>query len=176
MKRNSLLIIPFITFFIVFLTGITEINSSSLIEQIKPTAEEIPEGYMFGQVPKFAQNVLKNNPWSLDKDAIKRMTGRIYPGGEYTKVSDLHMSIITNKNKPYGSDMGCYIFIFRDKKAAQEELMKLKEYVNNNSDRSIIIDKSNLAVYLYVNNTKNFEYIKTISGIMKKRMDKLPVL
>jgi hypothetical protein len=147
--------------------------SSSIIEKIKPTTDEIPAGYMFGQVPEFARSLLKTNPWTLDQAAIKKLTNRIYPGGEYSKVSDLHMTIITNKKNPYGDDIVCYIFIFKNEKSAQEELVKINEHVGYNNDRSIVIEKKNLAVYLCVDSVNDFEYIKTMSESIKKRLETL---
>lgn len=173
MKRHSLLFISVATILTVFISSTTAMYSSSVIEKIKPTSEEIPAGYMFGQVPDFAQGLLKNNPWSLDQAAIKKLTNRIYPGGEYTKVSDLHMTIITNKKNPYGDDIVCYIFVFRNEKSAQEELVKINEHVGYNSDRAIVIEKKNLAVYLCVDSVKDFEYIKTLSESIKKRLETL---
>ena len=173
MKRHSLMAISIITIVSVFIGSTTTMYSSSIIEKIKPTATEIPEGYMFGQVPGFAQSLLKTNPWNLDQAAIKKLTNRIYPGGEYTKVSDLHMTIIANKKNPYGDDIVCYIFIFKNEKSAREELIKLNEHVGYNSDRSIIIEKKNLAVYLCVDSVRDFEHIKEMSDIIKKRLETL---
>lgn len=173
MKKHSLSTISIITIVTVFISSTTAMYSSSIIEKIKPTTAEIPEGYMFGQVPDFAQSLLKTNPWSLDPAAIKKLTSRIYPGGEYSKVSDLHMTIITNKRNPYGDDIVCYIFIFRNEKSAQEELIKLNEHVGYNSDRSLVIEKKNLAVYLCVDSVKDYEYIKDMSDAIKKRLETL---
>ncbi len=173
MKRHSLLTIFLITTAVVFIGSSSAMYSSSIIEKIKPTTEEIPEGYMFGQVPEFAQSLLKTNPWNLDQAAIKKLTNRIYPGGEYTKVSDLHMTIITNKRNPYGDDIVCYIFIFKNEKSAQEELIKINEHVGYNSDRSIVIEKKNLAVYLCVDSVKDFEHIREISETIKTKLETL---
>jgi len=173
MKKIPLLTIFVITFVTVFISSASTMYSSSIIEKIKPTTAEIPEGYMFGQVPGFAQTLLKTNPWNLDQAAIKKLTNRIYPGGEYTKVSDLHMTIITNRKNPYGDDIVCYIFIFKNEKSAQEELIKINEHVGYNSDRSIIIEKKNLAVYLCVDSVKDFEHIKEMSEVIKKRLETL---
>ena len=173
MKKHKSLVISLITILSVFISSTTAMYSSSIIEKLKPTSEEIPAGYMFGQVPGFAQNLLKTNPWSLDEAAIKKLTNRIYPGGEYSKVSDLHMTIITNKKNPYGDDIVCYIFVFKNEKAAQEELIKLSEHVGYNSDRSIVIEKKNLAVYFCVDSTKDFEYIQALSEAMKKKLESL---
>ncbi len=173
MKRHSLLIISLITFISIFIGSTTAMYSSTIIEKIRPTSEELPAGYMFGKVPGFAREVLKENPWSLDQSAIKKMTNRIYPGGEYSKVTDLHMTIITNKNHPYGDDIICYIFIFKNEKSAREEMTKINEYVGYNRDRSIVIEKNNLAVYFCVDDTKNFDYIQTMSETVKKKLDTL---
>jgi len=173
MKRHSLLIISIITMTTVFISSTSTMYSSSIIEKIRPTTEEIPAGYMFGQVPEFAKSLLKTNPWTLDQAAIKKLANRIYPGGEYSKITDLHMTIITNKKNPYGDDIVCYIFIFKNEKSAQEELIKLNEFVGYNSDRGIIIEKKNLAVFLLVDSVKDFEYIKSISDGIKKRLETL---
>jgi len=173
MKRHLVLIISILTIATVFISSTTTMYSSSVIEKIRLTDKEIPDGYMYGQIPKFAQGLLKNNPWNLDQAAIKKLTHRIYPGGEPGKVSDLHMTIITNKKKPYGDDIVCYIFIFKNEKAAREELAKLKEFVGYNSDRSILLEKNNLVVYLFVDNVKEFEHIKTLSENIKSRLEAL---
>lgn len=173
MKRHSLIIISFITFVSIFISSTTAMYSSSIIEKIRPTSEEIPDGYMFGKVPGFAQSLLKDNPWNLDQAAIKKMANRIYPGGEYSKITDLHMTIIANKKNPYGDDIICYIFIYKNEKSAQEELSKLNEYVGYNKDRSIVIGKNNLAVYFCVDSTKDYEYIQAMSEAVQKKLDTL---
>lgn len=173
MKKITLMAIFALTVSAVFIGSSTAMYSSSIIEKIKPTTGDIPEGYMFGQVPDFAKTLLKNNPWNLDQAAIKKMTNRIYPGGEYTKISGLHMTIITNKKKPYGDDIVCYVFIFKDEKSAKEELAKLHEFVGYNNDRSIVLEKGNIAVYLCVDEVKNFDHIKGISETIQKRLDSL---
>lgn len=173
MKSKYLLIISLTTIAAVFICSTTAMYSSSIIEKIKPTTDEIPAGYMFGKVPEFAQSLLKTNPWNLDQDAIKKLTNRIYPGGEFSKVADLHMTIITNKKNPYGDDIVCYIFIFKNEKSAQEELIKINQHVGYNNDRSIVIEKKNLAVYLCVDSVKDFEHIQVISEAMKKRLETL---
>ncbi len=173
MKRKPFLIVTLLTIATVFIGSNTAMYSSSIIEKIKPTSEEIPDGYMFGKVPDFAQSLLKNNPWSLDEAAIKKLTNRIYPGGEYSKVADLHMTIITKKKNPFGDDIVCYIFIFKNEKSAQEELIKINQHVGYNTDRSIVIEKKNLAVYLCVDSVKDFEHIQAMSEVIKKRLETL---
>jgi len=169
-KFTAIIILLFITFFI---SSSTMMYSSTVIDKIRPTSGEIPAGYMFGQVPGFAQSLLKSNPWNLDQTAIKKMTSRIYPGGEYSKISDLHMTIITNKRNPYGDDIVCYIFIFKNEKAAAEEIYKLNEFVSYNSDRAIIIEKKNLAVFMHVDSIKDFDHIKNLSENIKKKLESL---
>jgi hypothetical protein len=173
MKKNkisAIIILIFITFFI---SSSTVMYSSSVIEKIRPTLEEVPSGFMFGQIPGFAQSLLKANPWSLDQTAIKKLTHRIYPGAEYSKVADLHMTIIANKKNPYGDDIVCYIFIFKNEKSAIEEMNKLNEFVRYNKDRGIIVEKKNLAVFLLVDDVKNYDHIKTMSEVIKKRLESL---
>jgi len=173
MKRFTVLTISLITIVTVLIGSTANMYSSSIIEKIKPTSEELPAGYMFGQVPEFAKSLLKANPWNLDQPAIKKLANRIYPGGEYSKISDLHMTIITSTKNPYGDDIVCYIFIFRNEKSAQEELIKLNEHVGYNRDRAIVIEKKNLAVYLCVDSVRDYEYIQAMSETIKKRLETL---
>jgi len=173
MKRHSFMIISLITFITIFISSTTAMYSSSIIEKIRPTSDQIPAGYMFGKVPGFAQSLLKENPWNLDQTAIKKMANRIYPGGEYSKITDLHMTIIANKKNPYGDDIICYIFVFKNEKSAQEELLKINEYVGYNKDRSIVLGKNNLAVYFCVDNAKDFDYIQAMSEAVQKKLETL---
>lgn len=145
--------------------------SSSIIEKVKPGNEDIPAGFVIGQIPGFAKNLLKSNPWNFDHTAIKKMTGRIYPGGEYTKVADIHMTILAKQKNPYGDDIVCYVMVFRDKRSATEELIKLGEYVNNNRDRSILLEKENIAVYMLVDSVEDYPYLQTISEKIQKKLD-----
>jgi len=167
------MIISLITFITIFISSTTAMYSSSIIEKIRPTSDQIPAGYMFGKVPGFAQSLLKENPWNLDQTAIKKMANRIYPGGEYSKITDLHMTIIANKKNPYGDDIICYIFVFKNEKSAQEELLKINEYVGYNKDRSIVLGKNNLAVYFCVDNAKDFDYIQAMSEAVQKKLETL---
>ncbi|MCL1864516.1 MAG: hypothetical protein FWF73_01745 [Spirochaetes bacterium] len=171
MKKNSLRGIVIFISMILFIGNTTSMYSSDIIEKIKITVDEIPDGYMFGQVPEFAKGILKNNPWNFDKDAIKKFTDRIYPGADYRNISEIHMTIIASKNKPLGNDIGCYIMIYKNGKAAKDELKKLNEFIKYNSDRGIIIEKNNIAVYLYINDVKNYDHIKRLSEIIKKKLE-----
>jgi len=171
MKKSSLKSI-FLLVITAFLIGnTTSMYSSSVIEKIKLTADDIPAGYMFGQVPKFALGILKDNPWKFDQDAIKRFTNRIYPGADPRNVSDIHMTLITNKDNPFGDDIGCYIIIYKNAKAAKDEFTKLNEFIRYNSDRGIVIEKNNLAVYMYVNEIKNYDHMQRLSEIIKKKLE-----
>ena len=173
MKKNSFKGIFIVIITVLLIANTTSMYSSTVIAKIRLTIEDIPEGFMFGQVPEFAKGLLKNNPWDLDQAAIKKLTSRIYPGGEHSKVSDMHMTIIANKKNPFGDDIGCYIIIYKNAKSAKEELVKLNEFVKYNNDRSIILQKNNLAVYLYVDDVKNYEHIEKLSEIIKKKLETL---
>lgn len=171
MKRKVLLLTSVSIFIFIFIASTRAMYSSSVIEKIKPGNEDIPAGFVIGQIPGFAKNLLKSNPWNFDHDAIRKMTGRIYPGGEYSRVSDIHMTILAKQKNPYGDDIVCYVMVFRDKNSAVEEISKLDEYVKNNSDRSILLEKENLAVYLCVDNVEDFPHIKNLSDNIQKKLD-----
>jgi hypothetical protein len=171
MKKSSLKRIFIVIIITLLLGNTTSMYSSAVIEKIKLTIDDIPAGYMFGQIPEFAKVILKDNPWSFDQDAIKRFTIRIYPGADHRNVSDIHMTLITNKNNPFGDDIGCYIIIYKNAKSAKDEFTKLNEFIRYNSDRGIVVSKNNLAVYLYVNEVKNYDHIKRLSEIIKKKLE-----
>ena len=171
MKTNSLKGI-FIFMIAVLLIGNTASTyNSSIIEKIRLTIDEIPAGYVFGQAPEKAKSLLKDNPWKFDQNAMKNFTNRIYPGADHRNISDIHMTIIAKKDNPFGNDIGCYIFIYKNAKSAKDELRKLNEFIKYNSDRGIVIEKNNLAVYLYINDVNNYEHIKRLSEIIKKKLE-----
>lgn len=143
------------------------------IEKIKPAQNDLPENFIFGTVPGFAKKVLKNNPWTLDDAAAKKMTGRIYPGGDYSAVSKIHMSIVANKKNPYKDDLVCYIIIYKNKNTAKKEIEKLTSYAGYNSDRTILFSKDNMAVILLADDTENFKYIQGLAESMQEKIKSL---
>ncbi len=147
--------------------------SYSTIEQLRPTEKDVPAGFRFGLIPDFAKSLLKDNPWKLDRPAIKKLAHRIYPGGEQSRISDIHMTIIANSKKPYGDDIVCYIFLFRDSRSAAEEVKKLNDFTGYNSDRAVVLHKKNIAVYLHVDSVKDFPAMKDLSEKILKRMESL---
>jgi len=156
-----------------FITGLSALSGETEIDRIRLTDQDIPEGFRYGIIPDFAHGLLKENPWLLDNNAMKKLTHRIYPGAEYTRMSSVHMTILAKKENPYGDDIVCYIFKFRDGKSAKEELSKLNEYSGYNSDRSIVLEKNNMAVFLLVDSTKDYDHIMAISRNIQSRLDNL---
>lgn len=153
-------------------TGNTMYNEDT-IEKIKIVDTDIPEGYMYGKIPRFAQNVLKNNPWNMDSAAIKFLAGRIYPGSDYTSISKMHMTILATRDHPFNDDIICYIIMFRDKQAARKEIEKINEYVGYNNDRSIVVVRENMAVYFCVDDINNFHHIRNMADLVESRFERL---
>ncbi|MGL4370683.1 MAG: hypothetical protein ACRCUT_13580, partial [Spirochaetota bacterium] len=58
----------------------------NVIQQIRITETDIPEGFAYGQIPGFAKKVLQNNPWDMDRAAINKLTKQLYPGGDAASV------------------------------------------------------------------------------------------
>ena len=143
------------------------------IETIKLTKKDVPSGFIFGKVPKFARRVLKNNPWMLDKSAIKKLTRRIYPGGNYTKISKIHMTIMANRKNPYGDDIVCYVILFRNSRVARKEINKIKSYANYNKDRVIIIVKKNMVIYLHIDSNDHYNQLEDLAKNMKERLKRI---
>lgn len=168
-----------LTLSITILSAFLYINSSSavsdvqIVDTIRLTETDIPEGYRYGIIPDFAAGLLKSNPWMLDAAAKKKLAHRIYPGAEYTRISSLHMTILATDADPYDDDIVCYIFMFNDEKSAKDEMIKLNEYCGYNSDRSIVLEKKNIAVFLFVDSIKDYPHIQTISESIRKKMDSI---
>lgn len=173
MKKRLVILIITIASAGFLISGFASLSSQSFIDKIRITEQDIPEGYRYGIIPDFAHDLLKENPWTLDQTAIKKLTHRIYPGAEYTNITSIHMTIIASNNNPYGDDIVCYIFTFKDPNSTKIEMAKLNEFVGYNSDRSIVMEKNNIAVYLLVDSVKDFEHIKAMSGDISKRLETL---
>jgi hypothetical protein len=145
----------------------------NIFEKIYPSTADIPEGFMYGKVPRIYQNVLKGNPWQMDSDAIRRLADKVYPGGNYSSINAMHVSIITNKNAPFGDDIVCYLILFNGGDAAKNEIKKINQFASYNTDRVIVITKDNLAVFLLVDEVDNFHYIKSLATMIEERVNQL---
>ncbi|MDY6933218.1 MAG: hypothetical protein SVZ03_03230 [Spirochaetota bacterium] len=143
---------------------------NDIIDKIKPTESDIPNGFMYGIIPDYARKILKENPWAMDKNAIKKLTDKIYPQGDYKKISKIHMTIMAKKETPHGDDIVCYIIQFRDRASAKVEIEKLAEFVEFNKDRSIVVTKENMVVYLHVDDVENFHIIRKMSKKIEKNL------
>jgi hypothetical protein len=143
---------------------------TDIIDKVRLSDTEIPEGFMLGQIPGPAKVVFKGNPWLMDRNAIQKLTQHIYPGGDYTKVSQIHVTILANREKPFSDDIVCYVILYNDTIAAKDELRKFQEFVGYNSDRAILLPKDNLAVFLLVDDVKDFHYIQAMAGTIEGRL------
>jgi hypothetical protein len=154
---------------------ITEVKGSSqfkadAIDAVKLTSSDIPEGFMYGTVPAPYKKTLKDNPWMMDKAAIKRIADLVYPGGDYSKIAGMHVSIIAKKETPLGDDIVCYVILYNSMKAAQDEIKKAAEFANYNRDRVLLLSKDNLAVILFVDDIDNFHFIQDLAKKIDERL------
>ncbi len=143
----------------------------NIFNKVKLGSNDIPSGFIVGKVPPGVKKVLKNNPWNMDRPAIRRLSRHIYPGGDYNKIMGIHMTILANAKQPYGDDIVCYCILFRDEASTRDEVKKLKDFVGFNKDRAIIIEKDNLAVYLHVDSTVDFHHIQNLAEKIKDRIE-----
>ncbi len=148
-------------------------SDDELIEKIKITQSDIPQGYIFGKIPGPAKAVFKNNPWSFDNNAVRKLTGRIYPGGDYSKISAIHMTILTRSDKPFSDDIVCYLMVFNRGKSSADEIKKLKEHIDFNGDRALLVTRDNLAIFMHVDDTDDFHYIRSLSEKIEQRLSSL---
>jgi len=143
---------------------------AEVFSKIKLTSSDIPQGFIIGKIPPAVKKVLKANPWQMDRAAIKRLSRHIYPGGNYNKITGIHMTIMANARHPYGDDIVCYAILYRDEPSALGEIKKLKDFVGYNNDRAILIEKENLAVYLHVDSTSDYHHIQAMAEVIRKRI------
>ncbi len=136
---------------------------SNIISKVIISQKDIPSGFSFGKIPGFAKKVLKNNPWMLDRSAIRKLAGRIYPGGDYNKISNIHMTVMANKRNLYGDDIVCYVILFKDNIAAKDEIKKISDFAGYNKDRVILLKKNNMVIYFHVDDTENFHLIRKLA-------------
>ncbi len=154
---------------------ITESKGSSqlklnAIDSVKLTGTDIPEGYMYGKVPAPYQGTLKDNPWLMDRAAIKRLADKIYPGGDHGKIAGIHVSIIASKKTPFGDDIVCYVILYNNMKDAQQEIRKMTEFTGYNNDRALLLTRDNLAIIFFVDDIINFHYIQEMAKTIGERM------
>jgi hypothetical protein len=86
---------------------------------------------------------------------------------------NMHVSIITRKSKPFGDDIVCYLILYKDAKAAKEEIKKVTEFTGYNSDRCILLVKENLAAFLFVDDVGNFHHLRDLAVILEERIKNL---
>ena len=155
----------------ILFTGFTEnaVNGAAVADKIRLVKSDIPAGFIYGTVPQYAKKVLKDNPWEMDRNAIRKLADKIYPGGDYSKISGIHVSILAKKNKPYGDDIVCYVIYYRDTLSAKAEIQKIKEFAGYNQDRVIVHSKDNCVIYLHVDDIKDFPLILQIGEKIQAR-------
>ena len=147
--------------------------NESVIQKIRIVDTDLPDGFTYGQIPGFAKKVLLANPWEMDRHAINKLTKELYPNGNAACVKNMHVSIMTKKEKPFGYDLVCYIIIYNDMQSAKKELEKLSAFNKFNSDRTILLTHGNLAVFLISQDISNYKYIDTIKNRMEERINSL---
>ncbi len=152
--------------------GFSDFDTSK-IESIKFSDTDIPSGFVYGKIPRFYKHILKGNPWMMDKTAIRKLAGRIYPGGDSSVISDIYMAIIADKRTPFGDDIVCYVILYHNSTAAKKEIQKINDFTKYNNDRAIVLSRDNMAVFLHVDDINNFRLIQNIAEHFRSRLKSL---
>jgi hypothetical protein len=173
MRKRIISIVLIAIFVFLFQIFGSATNGSNVFDKLKFANSDIPEGFMYGEVPDYAKKTIKDNPCELDQSAIRKLADQIYPGGDYSKISGIFVSILAKIGTPHGDDIVCYIIIFKDPSAAREEIKKITDFAGYNQDRVIIEIKNSLAVYLLVDDVKDYPLIKVMSEKIKERLKSL---
>jgi hypothetical protein len=173
MNIRSHLSIFIISFIVILLSSAIPAGSveSNLIDKLKITDSDIPDGFVYGMIPNFAKKTLLANPWLMDKAAITRLTKNIYPKGDATAIKNMHMSILAKKERPYNDDIVCYIIVYKDARIGKKEMEKLSDFSKINSDRTIVLQRGTTAIFLIVDDVRNYKYISVLKEKMEERFD-----
>ncbi len=149
--------------------GVSQLSPGA-IDRVKPMASDIPEGYIYGKIPEPYKKTLKDNPWMMDRAAIRRLADKVYPGGDHNKIAAMHLSIIADEKKPFNDDIVCYVILYHNEKAAREEMKKFSEYAGFNADRALLLSRDNLAVFIFVDDIENFHHIQEMARAIGERI------
>ena len=172
MKKTVLFSTIFLTLVLVSAYAKALYNQEDFAK-IAITANDIPEGFVIGKIPRVAQEVLKDNPWTFDSQAIKKLTERIYPDGDYRKVANVHMTILADEKKPYNDNIVCYVILYKDMKAAKDELKKLNNYVSFNTDRAVVISRDNMVIFLHSDDVADFHHVQDMAASIGSKLKSL---
>lgn len=145
----------------------------TIIDQIRLAGADIPQGFVYGNIPPFAKRVLRENPWKFDRAAINRLTREIYPDGDPGKVADIHMTILTRPATPFGDDIVCYIIVYNDMSSAKNEIKKITDYVGFNSDRAVFSVRENVVVFMHADDIDDFPVVREMMKKLGERLDNL---
>lgn len=168
--KYTVLMIVFI--FIFSLSGQSEYQQN-IINKLRISVGDIPEGFIYGKVPSSYKNLFKDNPWMLDTVTIQKLAKNIYPDGDFRTIAGIHMSILADQRTPFGDDIVCFLILYKNNKTAEKELKKINDYTQFNRDRAIVISKNNLAVFLHVDDISNFHYIQKMADNYEQKIEEL---
>ena len=167
--KKTLFLSIFLSIICIGVSAIANYNKDD-ISKVVITEKEIPKGFITGKIPQKLKDVLKDNPWFFDNAAIKKLTGHIYPDGDYNKVAAMHMTILANEENPYKDNVVCWVILYKDGKSAKEELIKLKRYTDLNNEKCILIPKDNMVVFMYSNDINDFHYVQDIAAEIQAKI------
>lgn len=173
MKRSYIQTFGIVLTIFIFAIMATASLPATSYDSLRIADDDMPSGFVYGQIPDFAKKVLKGNPWDLDRAAINRLTDRIYPDGTASRVKAVHMTILARKKNPFSDDIVCYILHFYSPQDAQKEFKKLKNYVDANNDRAVVIMQHDIAMFFHVDDTSDFGLIYDMAEKAKAKMKAL---
>ncbi|MCU0843465.1 MAG: hypothetical protein MUC76_00890 [Spirochaetes bacterium] len=173
MKQRALPVISTILMLLLIMPVAGAEYKGTVIDQIRPAVGDIPQGFVYGNIPPFARRVIRENPWKFDRPAIKRLTKEIYPDGDPGRVADIHMTILTRPATPFGDDIVCYIIVYNDMTSAKNEIKKITDFVGYNSDRAIVSVRENVVVFLHADDIGDFPIIREMMIKIGERLDNL---
>lgn len=171
-KHISFLTIMFVFIVTAYSAQINGEYGAGIIDTVRLSDRDIPEGFMFGLIPNSVKSTLHDNPWDFDEAAIKRLTPVIYPDGDASAVGSIHFTILTHKEVPYGDDIVCYLLMYKSSSAADREIGKIREFAEINKDRVHFSVHDNIVVLMMVDDVSDYPLMRTLCDTIDSRFPK----
>lgn len=151
--------------------GMVYSDDNSLFSSLAIAPEDVPQGFIFGQIPNFAKKVFSGNPCVVNPDGIRFLASKLYPDGNAANIKGMYVAIITTETRPYRDDIVYYLLVFKDSKSALVEIKKLQDYYQYNKDRIVLITKDTIALLLFADNVDNYKYIAELGQKLQERLN-----
>lgn len=146
-------------------------TDEGLFSSLAISHHDVPQGFVFGEIPRFAQKVFPKNPCVVNGEGIRFLSDKVYPEGSAGNIKSIYAAIMAEESRPYGDDLVCYVIMFKDNRSADAEIKKIQDFFQYNKDRIVFFHKDTVAVLLFADNINNYKYIAELGEKLRARLD-----